>query len=194
MRQRESSRNVIARRGAAMAIEDEPVFARVAVTPTAPPERGRPRLTPVDLTTDDFVDQIRSHVEAARQSERNPSASRQPAPSIDRDRWADMVLKAVPQVFRQAVLAAGGALRYSTSLRLEGMAHTLEWLDPPPKRSLTIIVNQRAVIWSWMAPDRRSLDNRVDPLHVDLSRIQSLVLDLVNHDLWSSDLLPSFVQ
>ncbi len=183
----------VARPVATAAIEDEPVFSRMAVALATDPKPGRPRLTPVPPTPDEFPDQIRSHVEAARQAERNPWSSRPPVSLVDRGRWADMLLRTVQQVFREAVGAADGALRYSTSLRLEGTAHTLEWLDPAPRRSLTIVVNERAVVWSWTAPDRRSLDNRVDPLQVDLKKIQTLVLDLVDHGLWSSDLLPSFV-
>lgn len=174
------------------AMTDEPVFARIAAEPVPAPNWARP--PQVSETRDDFLDQIRNNVEAARQAERDPWSSRNQPIIGDRGRHAGALARDVQRVFRQAVAASDGALRYTTSLRLEGTAHTLEWVEPAPRRSLTVIVNERAIIWSWLAPDRKSLENRIDPLHADLETIQAFVLDLTDYAMWSGKALPSFVQ
>ncbi len=189
-RQQQSTFSVL-RTAMAEALADEPFVARNTSAQAPAPDVVRfPRETR-DVV--DFGERIRRNVEAARQAERDPWSSRHQPALGSRGYRADELVPEVQRIFRQAVAASGGALRYSTSLRLEGTAHTLEWVEPAPRRSLTIVVNERAVIWSWLAPDRKSLDNRVDPLLVDAAKIEALVVDLTDHVLWSGDAVPSFL-
>lgn len=160
-----------------------------------------------EATLKDFDDQLRQHIQAARESQQRQQEEhqRQATQDAERDQLrkqrVDELSQAIPRRFDEAAKIADGALQFSGSSRdtvggeIGVTAFALSWNDKelPPLRGLKIAINplKSAVHWVWILNNHEVGRMAVDPLGFDMALLDQLILALADQQRWKQGRVPT---
>ncbi len=139
-----------------------------------------------------FGDDVQKAVEDARrqeQDERDQESQRRDradAARVARSARAKELVDEIRAVFEEAVDRSDGALHLNTVASTGSCEYALEWIAPPPARTLKVTVNwsEGYVQEAWISNGSVRPATTITSTSMDADHMVSLVRKLTDHGAW----------